>query len=932
MWFALLGQLYVRGDDGVEVLVEGVRQRILLAALLVRACQIVPADELAELLWDGALPGGAPAALRSHVKRLRQRLGPGGTRIVTRRNGYVIEVGGGELDLLRFADLCRTGVAAGHAGEWNEASRMLTEALRLWRGTPFADIPSERLVRDEIARLEEMRLQALEWRIEGDIRLGRAEQLAGELQAVVAAHPLRERFYAQLMVAFYQSGRQADALAAYQRARGVLVEELGVEPGADLRETHQRILTGSLELTERAPIAGQGSAPGVVPRQLPARIRHFAGRSKELKVLTDVLGPAGTSSTVLISAIGGTAGIGKTALALHWAHQVADQFPDGQLYIDLRGFGPSADPVTPADAVRRFLDALRVPGDRVPSSPDAQQDLYRSLLARRQMLILLDNARDAAQVRPLLPGGLGCVVLVTSRSQLASLVAVEGAYPMSLDVLAMPEARELLARRLGPERIAAEPDMVTELAELCAQLPLALAIAAARAALQPSMPLAALVAGLRDATGRLNALDAGEAASVRAVFSWSYRHLPTSARQMLRLLGIHPGPDITAAAAASLAGVGLDQARATLCQLTEASLLAEHALGRFRFHDLLRAYARERACAEDSEPMRRAATHRALDHYLHTAYSAALVLRPNREMISLDPPQPGVAPEPIGGYEHAMAWFEAEHRVLLGIEDQAVSTGFDTHGWQLPLCLTEFFDRRGYWRSYPAVQQAALAAACRRGDRKAQALVHRRIGHSSTLLSSYRDAEYHYDRALGLYRQLGDHAGQARVHLGVGSSLERQGRYREALAHCVQALTLYQSVGDRAWQAITLNNIGWCHARLGDYRQALASCQQAIGLHQELGDQHSEAHAWDSLGYAHHHLGQHAEAVSSYQQALALFRQLGDRLNEAEILDHLGDAHHADRKPQLALKTWRQAMAILDDLRLPGADQIRAKLKQSAPL
>lgn len=670
---------------------------------------------------------------------------------------------------------------------------------------------------------------------------------------------------------------------------------------------------------------GPPSVPLVVPRQLPAEVRHFVGRARELDILSTLLDKSADPGAMVISAVQGTAGVGKSALAVYWAHRAADRFPDGQLYMDLRGFDPAADPVRPADAVGRFLDALGVPGSQVPSGTGAKLDLYRSLLASRRMLVVLDNARDAAQVRPLLPGGRACAVVVTSRSQLTSLVAMEEALPVPLDVLTVPEARELLSRRLGEDRVAADPAAATELAELCARLPLALASAAADAALHPGMPLRALVTRLRDAAGRLNALDAGLDASVRAVFWCSYQHLPEAARYMFRLLGVHPGPDITAPAAASLAGAGPDHARATLGRLTEANLLAEYAPGRFRFHDLLRVYAGERARAEDSLAQRRAAMGRALDHYLHTAYSAALALQPNRDAMNLRPPQPGVTPEPIAVYDQAMAWLEAERQVLLAVSEHAASNGFDSHAWQLPLCLAEFFDRRGYWRSYPSLQRAALAAARRLGDLEAQALVHRLIGRSALLLGSHRDAEYHYDQALSLYRQLGDRAGQARVHLGIGFSREQQGQYREALTHCTQALDLYRAVGDRDREAVTLNDVGWCHAKLGDYLQALTCCRKAVSLHREHGDKHSEAHALDSVGYACHHLGRYAEAISCYQQALDLFEELGDRLNQAEILGHLSDTYEARGELLLAAAARKQSAAIHDELRGPsGAARLRS--------
>jgi DNA-binding SARP family transcriptional activator/tetratricopeptide (TPR) repeat protein len=950
MWLGLLGPLLVREGTG-ELSAGSGKQRVVLAALGLQPGRAVSVGELSTLLWDTTPPPAAAVTVRNHVKRLRQALGPtAGTRVITRAPGYLLDVDPGEVDALAFGRLCEDGREAARDGDWRRAADLFGEALALWRGAPLADVPSDVLQRQRVPQLEQLRLQAVEQRVDAQLHLGRHADLIPELYALVAEHPLREAFHGQLMIALYGSGRQGEAQGVYQRARRMLVEELGVEPGPVLSGLHQRVLAGdpSLLPVPEAQAAGEAgpASPGggrppadrpqplddmVVPRQLPASVPHFAGRSAELELLRSLFDEGADSpGTVVISAIDGMPGVGKTTLAVQWAHQVASRFPDGQLYINLRGFGPSADPVSPADAIRRFLDALGVPADRVPSSADAQQDLYRSLLARRRMLILLDNARDAAQVRGLLPGGAGCVVLVTSRRQLTSLVAVEGARPLFLDVLTATEARELLARRLGQERVAADPSAATELIELCARLPLALAIAAARAAMHPGVPLTAVVTELRDAAGRLDALDAGEAVSVRAIFSWSYQDLPDSARRMFRLLGIHPGPDISAAAAGSLAGAGQAQARAALNLLTQANLLTADASGRFRFHDLVREYAVERADTEEDEPERHAAAHRALDHYLHTAHSAAMTLQPNRPALALDPPRPDVAPEPMADPERAMAWLEAEYRVLLAIEDLAVSAGADTHAWRLPLCLTGFTDRRGYWRDFLPVQETALAAAQRLGLREAQAMVHRSIGGSNILLESYQDADHHYEQAVGLYRQLGDMVGLARVLLGTGASHEHQGRYPEALEHCAQALALYQSLGDRAWQAITLNNIGWCHVRLGDYAQAVTSCRQAIELHEGLGEPHSEAHAWDTLGYAHHRLGQHAEAVSCYQQALTLFRQTGDPVNEAEILDHLGDAHQAAGRPALAREAWLRAAVILDGLKGRSGTPIRAKLQRSA--
>ncbi|HLN71171.1 MAG TPA: BTAD domain-containing putative transcriptional regulator, partial [Streptosporangiaceae bacterium] len=638
MDFGLLGPLVVR--DGTRyVPVSAPRQRVLLAALLLSAGRVVGLDALAEVLWDGQPPAGARGALHSAVQRLRSTLGPSGAGLVeTRPPGYLIRVDDGTFDVREFNVLAARGHAAAAAGTWAQAARLLREALGLWRGDPLADVPSQLLRDREAAPIEDQRRQALAARVDADLHLGRHGEVVAELRQLVMAHPLQEQFHAQLMLSLYRSGRPADALAAYQDVRRVLAGELGIDPGPEIRLLHQRILAADSELLLAADGEPSGSGPAalispaapgrgdpaaarghVVPRHLPAATRHFTGRAEALKALAALAAEA--SHGTVISVIDGTAGVGKTSLALHFAHQVAERFPDGQLYVNLRGFDPAGPPMAPVEAIRLFLDALAVPAARIPAGLDAQAGLYRSLLAGQRMLVLLDNARDVDQVRPLLPAGPGCLVIVTSRSQLTSLVAAEGAAPLTLGVLTEAEARELLSRCLGPERVAGEPSAASEVIQLCARLPLALSIAAARTASQPGLSLAALTADLRDARGRLDALDAGHAAAnVRAVLSWSYDQLDAPAARLFRLLGLHPGPDISAAAAASLAALPLDEGRRRLGELTRAHLLAEHPGGRFWCHDLLRAYAAELTQSADSEAERRAATGRMLDHYLHTAH------------------------------------------------------------------------------------------------------------------------------------------------------------------------------------------------------------------------------------------------------------------------------------------------------------------------
>ena len=479
---------------------------------------------------------------------------------------------------------------------------------------------------------------------------------------------------------------------------------------------------------QRAPAAGDVG----VPRQLPACTAQFVGRSAELAALTSLLdravaGLAGGGGAVVISAVGGMAGIGKTTLALHWAHQVADRFPGGQLYVNLRGFDPADAPVAPGEAVRGFLDGLGVDPALIPVDPQAQASLYRSLLAGRRVLVVLDNARDAGQVRPLLPGTATCLVVVTSRSQLPGLVAAEGARPLPLGLLPAAEARELLARHLGPDRAAAEPQAVAELIGLCAGLPLALSTVAARAAVQPGFPLAALAAELRDARGRLDALEAGDpATSMRAVLSWSCCHLDPAAAAMFRLLGTHPGPDISAAAAASLAGLAPRHARETLGTLTRAHLITDHVPGRFAMHDLVRAYAAEQASDVDSDTARRDALCRVLDHYLHTGLAADMLLRPGREPPpSAHPPRPGARAEDLAGYDQALAWFEAERPVLLAAIAEAAAAGLVTHAWQICRAVENFAVIRGHWHDYARAQRTALAVAEQAGDVTGQAYAHR---------------------------------------------------------------------------------------------------------------------------------------------------------------------------------------------------------------
>jgi DNA-binding SARP family transcriptional activator len=920
--YCLLGPLLVRLGDVTLPVAPG-KQRAILAALLLNADRVVSLDELTEVLWGSAPPPSARVSVQNHVMRLRKSLGAG-ARIRTHRNGYEIRVGAGELDVSRFEAHLAAARSAAAAGSWDTASEQAQAGLALWRGEPLADVESDLLAIRDIPRLAELRLQALEVRLDADVRLGRHAEVVTELQGLTSAHPLRERLHVLLMEALYQDGRQADALAAYARARRTLVDELGTEPGAGLRELQRQILDGDPILDPPLPrVPGAANSRPLVPRQLPAAVSGFTGRSSELAALTRMLDEsvADSPGTVVISAIGGTAGVGKTALALHWAHRVAARFSDGQLYVNMRGFDPSAVPLEPAQAVHGFLDALGVPPDRIPLQPEAQAGLYRSLLADRRMLIVLDNVRDEEQVKPLLPASPASLVIITSRNQLAGLAAADRARLLSLDVLSQDEAMHMLTARIGTGRAAAEPEAAGEIAALCGRLPLALAVAAARAEARPDFPLAALAAELADRGGPLDALDAGDpASSVKAVFSWSCRQLSGDAARMFRLLGLHPGPDISPAAAASLAAVDESRARRVLAELARAHLVAEHVPGRYALHDLLRAYARDEARNTDSESERAAAVGRILDHYLHTSRDAASMIVPSVGPIPLPPPGPGTSPEQFTGHRQAMSWFEAEYHVVFAAMALAADSGLDSHAFLMSLAMHPFQATQRHDLQWSATKRMAVAA----GIRAEAAVV--ASGASAGTLGDYDWIPQYYENGVRVYRQLGNPRGEALCLHALAAVAEFLGQYAKALRYDEQAASLCSTVGDKPGETELLNAVGWYHALLGDYPEARRLCRQALALNDRYGSRHLEGDIWSRLGYTEHHAGDFGAAADCHERALRIFRTVGDRWGEAETLIALGDVRLAVGELLQAREDWQQALDILDELHHPYADEVRARL------
>ncbi len=933
------------------------RQQAVLGILAMRANRVISRGELVDAVWGQDPPVSAEGGIYTYVAGLRRVIEPNrslrgpGRVLVSSGAGYVLHLVPGQPDAVAFEmDLGRSRQLR-KAGDPAGAVNALNSALSLWRGIAFAGVPGP-FAETERVRLGELRSAAAEERADVLLSLGRHEEVVPDLSAMVTDHPLRERMRGLLMIALYRCGRHADALRVFQDGRRVLAEELGIDPGGELSRIHQQVLTmdpalaapdGPAVVTLRSdaglvPDDGQRrpqpeamSTP--VPAQLPLDAPGFSGRHEELSLLQAVLPDqadtgSGIGQTVPIVVISGTAGTGKTALAIRFGRQVARRFPGGQLYINLRGLDPATVPVEPQEALRFFLDALSVAPHRIPRDTDGRSALFRSMLDGKRMLIVLDNARNEAQVRPLLPGSPGSLVVVTSRNEMTGLVAAEGAVPLTLDVLSDAEAYELLARRLGHDRVAAEPAAATEITESCARLPLALSIAVGRAAARPKRPLTELAAELRDARSRLDALEAGDAmTNVRAVFSWSYDQLPEPAARMFRLLGVHPGPDISLSAAASLAGMPRSEAGTALRELARTHMVAEYLPARFTFHDLLRAYAAEAAERHDPEPERRAAAGRVLDHYLHTAMAASNRFSPFRSPLQLTGPQPGVLPAEMADKDQAMAWFDAEVPVLLALIAYAGANGFDAHAWQIPWTLGPFFNRRGRWQDYTATQQTALATATKLGDTLALAHAHHLLGHVQSQTGAYEQADPNFRRALDLFRELGDRGNEAVVLNGLAGMLEKQQRFPEALAVALDALRMLKAVGHWWTQATLENGVGWLYAHLGQYDQALTHCRRALSLHRESGHRGGTADTLDSLGFVYLKLGDTAQAKVHYTRAIEAYRDIAAPFGEGNSLTGLGDALLAEGDRQAAEAAWREAVAILDRLPHPLADEVRARLR-----
>ncbi|MFI5914117.1 BTAD domain-containing putative transcriptional regulator [Dactylosporangium sp. NPDC051541] len=912
MYIRLLGPVGIAAGGELRT-VAGERRTTVLAVLALAHGEVVSTDRLIDAVWGADPPTTALNTLQQHVSYLRRALAGGGT-IAARPPGYVLTVDGGgdPTDAARADRLIR---ATADADDPRERVRLLRAACALWRGRPLSGVAGRP---DDVERLHSVWLRARVALAEDLLLLGEAAAVVADLTRLAADHPLDERLHGLLMIAQYRCGGPELALSTARRLRETLGADLGIDPGPPIRD-----LEAAIERRDPALDAATApaAAPALVPAQLPLAVRGFSGRTGELARLDALAAAPGP----VVAAITGPPGVGKTSLAVHWAQQVAGDYPDGQLYVNLRGFDPRGAATDPVQALRGFLSALNGP-EALPDEPDELAARFRGSVAGRRILVVLDNARDAEQVRPLLPGSGRSMTLITSRTGLGP----PGAAALALDLLGDAEARDLLAGRLGRDRVAAEPEAAGEIIARCARLPLALAVAAARVATRPGVSLAEQAAQLRDAGGRLDALDGGDPATdVRAVFSWSYRALSPAAARLFRLLGLHPGPDLTAPAAASLAGEPLTRTQSRLRSLLHANLLAEPSPGRYALHDLLRVYANRLGQAEDAPEDRPAAVHRVLDHYLHTAHAAALAIDPGRR--PLDPPVPvaGLTVPRLGDPGRALTWFAANHRVLTAAVQLATDEGFDVHAWQLPWTMTTYLDWRGHRPELVAAQTAALGVMRRIGEVPGRANAHREIGRTLHRLGHDRDAAEHLAESVRLYAELGDGIGEARARYSVGMLESAAGRPERAREEFTRTLALAAAAGDLLWQGRTLNALSWAWAQSGDLDRALELGDRAQALLLRAGDRHGEAFAWSNNADIHHRRGDYPAATRAHRQAIRLMHDFGDRASNASMLVELGDTRLAAGDPAGAADAWRRAVHLYEQLGDPAAEPIRRRLAAS---
>ncbi|GHC74644.1 AfsR/SARP family transcriptional regulator [Streptomyces flavofungini] len=901
----------------------GPQQRALLAALALARGRPVSTSRLAELLWEGEAPDGAVSALRTHVLHLRRILEPGrratsGFEVLVsagaRSNtSYTLQVTDEQVDALRFVHLTDRARKAAADGDAGAVVAFLDEALALWTGPALEGVSDRSFALAEAERLEELRLVAREDRLDAFIELGHYEDSVAELTTLVSEFPLRERLRCQLMLALHRSGRQADALASYRDFYQLLDAEVGIEPGRPLKELHQRVLSGD---PDRAPTAPAAPAARPVPRQLPPDVASFTGRSDYLRQLDTLLAQhdAGPGQTLVISSVSGMAGVGKTTLALHWMHRVADRFPDGQLYANLRGHAQEP-PTTADEALGQLLRALGVGTGHLPESTDEKAALYRSLLAGRRMLILLDDAAGLAQVRPLLPGSPTCFVVVTSRNDLRGLTAFHDAHRVSLSVFGEEEALALLSRVIGADRVRHEPEAAAEAVRLCGLLPLAVRIVAAHLIGDRHPPIEEVVRRLRGADRlRELALDQEEHTGVRSVLALSYRSLPAAEQKLLRLLALAPGPGVSAPAAAALAGTDLPTTARLLDQLVARSLLESHQPGHFQLHALVGLFAQERARAEDSTAARERAVGRLLTWYLATAEQAAQLLYGTfYSWYAAEAPEPDgspTAPLVFRTPADALAWLDDERAALLACARHAVRHGPRPFAWQSALALHGHLMEHGRRVDWLRAAQTGLRAAEAAQDEHARAVMHWSMCYVLWELARHDEALWHSAHAETLFARTGQPVETAGAVLGLAASHRERGALDQATRDAERALDLYGDGDQPAGEAWALCLLGFVRFDQGRLAVAHRHFTEGRARAEASADQHTVMLALWGLGAVEHALGAADEAQRLLTRALAADGRLLFTYAAEGALNALAVACRDAGDPRLALKYAVDALGV----------------------
>ncbi|WP_046733280.1 AfsR/SARP family transcriptional regulator [Streptomyces humi] len=947
--FSVLGPVRV-WQDGSELLLGPKQQRLILAVLLARAGRPVSMHEFVDLLWDGEPPSSATNAVHRYVGALRRLLEPGlparspGRWLARQAGGYMLRVDADCLDLLGFRALVDQARQAEVAGDSTGSVGLFITALSLWQGRCAADLEPVSGSHPSFVMLEHEYVSVVCEAADTALRCRRAEAVLLPLRQAAERNPLDEALLARLLLVLAADGKQAEALTTYAEIRLRLAEELSVDPGSELRAAHERILrhrldaglppeTTTAEGGETAASAPAVPAPSILPSapsartvrpaQLPPDLPVFTGREEALAQARSVAARGGGALRVL--AVDGIPGVGKTTLAVRFAHQVAAEFPDGQLHADLRGFTPDGKPADPTDILQSFLDALGVAPQRVPARSDARAALYRTVMADRRVLVVLDNAHDLAQVRPLLPGTGHCMVVVTSRSRLTALATAHGAHLLTLDVPGSAEAADVFLERVRASRPHTAPHEIRPLVERCGRLPLAVAVLAARAAAHPERPLHDIDQELSATDHSLDAFsDDNLDNDVRGVFSWSYRTLGPKAAHLFRLLPLHPGPDVTVAALATMAGITPREAACAVGELVRARLLTAHGRDRYWAHDLILAYAAE--LAVQYEPDRPAVRSRVYDHYRQTAHVANLLLRPGPQPAAPASPLPSVTPEPLADPAAATAWYTRERAVLRSVVEATAAHGDSRMAWELALTLQLCQQRMGWWHDWAATMRSALAAARRTEDAEGQARTHHGLAGALHHLGDLPNALRHLERARHHFEQLRSTTDLAHVLRNIGLVHHTQGDHVRALRHLERALELLDGPDADPLKATILSMAGMARVELGDLEEALRLLRTAVAMFHDMRDLNGEGLTLTVIGQVHRRRRDHARSVLYYERGIELLRLAGSRANVAEELMALGEVRLDARDVPGARRAWTDALRSLEDPDLPLALRVRRKL------